>query len=220
MAFLTWLLGRERCTSQKAPQQDLAYAQESLSRQYALDVQRGRRRLAQAQEQLDAIDKRLATVRGQVSEYDDYLEWRLKVFQNALGRLDETNLRMQYHRDVDALKGRRWAAVALRSDLEEQRKGILDEIQDWNRILSEGLKKKLDADLEALENAEATRLSSIRAMEQSAAERAAALAEQKAAEEAAIASKAAEATRAAEELAQMTEEQVGFEQWRTMTRKG
>jgi hypothetical protein len=220
MAFLTWLLGGKRHTSKPTSPQDLASAQESLHRQYALDVKRGEKRRAQAQEQLDVVNKRLATVRGEISEYDDYLEWRLKVFQNALGRLDETKLRMQYHRDVDALKGRRLGAVALRSDLEEKRKEILEEIQDWDRILTEGLKKKLDADLEALANAEAARLSKIRAIEQETADRAAALAEQKAADEAEIARKAAEATRAAEEFARMSEEQVGFEQWRTMKKKG
>jgi hypothetical protein len=210
MSYLDWFLGRGNAASRPSSRQGLASAEEALRKQYESDVQRANNRLAQAQEQLETLNNQTDEIQSEIDDYDRYLEWRLKAFQNALGQLEETTLRMQYHRDADAAKSRRTRAKSRKSALEKQKKVVLDEIQDWNRILTEGLKRKLESDQASLVEEEAARVAAIKAEET----RLAAEAEKSAAEQAELARSAEEAARQAENLARMAGEQVGYDEWR------
>ena len=210
MSYLDWFLGGSRSANGKTSRQGLVSAEEALRKQYDSDVQRGNKRLAQAQQQLETLNKQTDEIDSEIADYDKYLEWRLKVFQDALGQLEETTLRMQYHRDADAVKPRRARAQSRKSALEKQKKVVLDEIQDWNRILTEGLKKKLESDLASLVEEEAARVAAIKAEET----RLAAEAEKRAAEQAELARSAEELARQAEQLARMAGDQVGYDEWR------
>jgi hypothetical protein len=210
MSYLDWFLGTGGSAARPSFRQGLASAEEALRKQFANDVQRANKRLAQAQEQLKTLNNKTDEIQAEIDDYDEYLEWRLKAFQDALGQLEETTLRMQYHRDADAAKSRLARAKARKSALEKQKTIVVDEIQDWNRILAEGLKKKLDSDLASLVEEEAARVAAIKAEET----RLAAEAEQRAAEQAELARSAEESARHAEHLAQLAGEQVGYDEWR------
>jgi hypothetical protein len=209
MSYLDWFLGRSNSASRPSPQQGLVSAEEALSQEYTSNVQRANKGLYQAQEQLGVLNRQTERIDAEIAEFDRYLEWRVSVFSNALGRLDDETIRMQYRRDVEGAKGMRSQAKSERSALEEEKVFILEEIRKWERMLKD-LKQNLDNDLRGLAEKEAARLVAIEAKDSRLAKEA----EHRAAEQAALHGSTEETARLTEELARLAEEQVGFAEWR------